>query len=110
MLSLLLQNGGKKAGITPNHSFKTFFALLLSNGASKCFSLLRSNFPQLFLDAYIYPTDSVEIQRWSSASASFFVMMRRSFDDAEEDLQRFLGSPVIDAKSMRKNSRKCILK
>ena len=60
--------------------------------------------------AYIYPTDSVEIQRWSSASASFFVMMRRSFDDAEEDLQRFLGSPVIDAKSMRKNSRKCILK
>lgn len=112
MLSLLLlQNGGKKAGITPNHSFKTFFALLLlSNGASKCFSLLRSNFPQLFLDAYIYPTDSVEIQRLSSASASFFVMMRRSFDDAEEDLQRFLGSPVIDAKSMRKNSRKCILK
>lgn len=42
-------------------------------------------------------------------SASFFVMMR-SFDDAEEDLQHFLGSPVIDAKTRRKNSRKCILK
>ena len=41
--------------------------------------------------------------------SAFFVMMR-SFDDAEEDLQHFLGSPVIDAKTRRKNSRKCILK
>ena len=28
--------------------------------------------------------------------------MMRSFDDAEEDFQRFLGPPVIDAKTEKK--------